>query len=364
MPLVFRLYHSHVSEHCISSHYKLSYCLYCIHDTLSSPADDASSSAMASRQRLFYDPANPRMLSIEEIQRLTPSDIQAASDQIDQNMVILLQRIEEDFARCNQVVIERILPAVAQHGENSQRIYESVKVRLSVLPCYFALIDASRRCSSGSRSLRLQLLSATSTKTMKRSKARQSAAMGICLLRTQTDRFRSSTTRRECRSSRAKTTGERLELQCRPTKVHRDGQRTRRSSTRCRRTLASSSCHLKPSQINIIVCDSAICRPTRQISPYPNGRRSTTRKDGRFPTRRPPTLQPTLPYHCRSRHRLASLRQTLRFCTRSSPRPSPARLKRRQLRPLQGDQRDQICQEIGTVWLTCHKHHCQPSPRP
>lgn len=84
--------------------------------------------AMASRQRLFYDPANPRMLAVEEIQRLNASDIQAASDQIDQNMVVLLQRIEENFARCNQVVIERILPAVAQHGENSQRIYESVKV--------------------------------------------------------------------------------------------------------------------------------------------------------------------------------------------------------------------------------------------
>ncbi|KAM0788349.1 hypothetical protein ACM66B_001490 [Microbotryomycetes sp. NB124-2] len=80
-----------------------------------------------SRARLFYDPANPAMLRAEDVQRLQPSDVQAASDQIDQNMVVLLQRIEENFARCNQIVVERILPAVTQHGENSQRIYESVK---------------------------------------------------------------------------------------------------------------------------------------------------------------------------------------------------------------------------------------------
>ncbi|KAK4058373.1 hypothetical protein OIO90_000531 [Microbotryomycetes sp. JL221] len=80
-----------------------------------------------SRARLFYDPANPVMLRTEDIQRLAPTDVQSASDQIDQNMVVLLQRIEENFARCNSIVIERILPAVTQHGENSQRIYESVK---------------------------------------------------------------------------------------------------------------------------------------------------------------------------------------------------------------------------------------------
>ncbi|KAK4051881.1 hypothetical protein OIV83_002586 [Microbotryomycetes sp. JL201] len=80
-----------------------------------------------SRARLYYDPANPVMLRAEDVQRMQPTDVQAASDQIDQNMVILLQRIEENFARCNQTVVERILPAVTQHGENSQRIYESVK---------------------------------------------------------------------------------------------------------------------------------------------------------------------------------------------------------------------------------------------
>ncbi|ORY79274.1 hypothetical protein BCR35DRAFT_291559 [Leucosporidium creatinivorum] len=78
-------------------------------------------------RRVYYDPSNPVMLRPDDIVRLSPSEIQAASDQIDQNMVVLLQKIEENFARCNQIVIERILPAVTQHGENSQRIYESVK---------------------------------------------------------------------------------------------------------------------------------------------------------------------------------------------------------------------------------------------
>ncbi|GAA5954525.1 hypothetical protein JCM21900_005976 [Sporobolomyces salmonicolor] len=77
--------------------------------------------------RLFYDPANPVMLSADEISQLSPSELQAATDQLDQNMVLLLQRIEENFAQCNQLVTERLLPAVEQHGENSARIYESIK---------------------------------------------------------------------------------------------------------------------------------------------------------------------------------------------------------------------------------------------
>ncbi|BGP06473.1 hypothetical protein JCM10049v2_002295 [Rhodotorula toruloides] len=77
--------------------------------------------------RLFYDPANPVMLPQEEIMQLSPAELQAATDQLDQNLVLLLRRVEENFARCNQVVTERILPAVEVHGENSARIYESIK---------------------------------------------------------------------------------------------------------------------------------------------------------------------------------------------------------------------------------------------
>ncbi|GAA5998390.1 DASH complex subunit ASK1 [Rhodotorula paludigena] len=77
--------------------------------------------------RLFYDSENPVMLSQDEIAQLSPAELQAATDQLDQNLVLLLQRIEENFARCNEVVTERILPAVEQHGENSARIFQSIK---------------------------------------------------------------------------------------------------------------------------------------------------------------------------------------------------------------------------------------------
>lgn len=81
--------------------------------------------------RLFYNAANPVMLSQDEVMQLSPAELQAATDQLDQNLVLLLQRVEENFARCNEIVTERIIPAVEVHGENSQRIYQSVKVRSS-----------------------------------------------------------------------------------------------------------------------------------------------------------------------------------------------------------------------------------------
>lgn len=78
--------------------------------------------------RLFYDPVNPVMLSSLQMQQLSPQELQAASDQLDQHLVLILQQIEENFSKCNQVVVESLLPAVEQHGENSMRIYESIKV--------------------------------------------------------------------------------------------------------------------------------------------------------------------------------------------------------------------------------------------
>jgi len=79
--------------------------------------------------RLFYDAVNPVMLSHDEVMQLTPAELQSATDQLDQNLVLLLQRVEENFARCNEIVTERIMPNIEIHGENTQRIYQSVKVR-------------------------------------------------------------------------------------------------------------------------------------------------------------------------------------------------------------------------------------------
>ncbi|GAA5886124.1 hypothetical protein JCM16303_000052 [Sporobolomyces ruberrimus] len=77
--------------------------------------------------RLFYDPVDPVMLTLDQMQQLSPQELQAATDQLDQHLVLILQQIEENFAKCNQVVVESLLPAVEQHGENSMRIYESIK---------------------------------------------------------------------------------------------------------------------------------------------------------------------------------------------------------------------------------------------
>lgn len=72
--------------------------------------------------------------------QLSPAELQAATDQLDQNLVLLLRRVEENFARCNQVVTERILPAVEVHGENSARIYESIKVRPRLFTSWFVSV--------------------------------------------------------------------------------------------------------------------------------------------------------------------------------------------------------------------------------
>ena len=68
------------------------------------------------------------MLSEYEISQMSSADVQAACDQIDQNMVGVLSKMDEEFSKANQILFERILPAVSKFGESSQEIWESVKV--------------------------------------------------------------------------------------------------------------------------------------------------------------------------------------------------------------------------------------------
>ncbi|GAA5905437.1 uncharacterized protein JCM6883_006395 [Sporobolomyces salmoneus] len=75
----------------------------------------------------IYDPDNLVMLTSEQMQQLSPQELQAATEQLDQHLILVLRQIEENFAKCNQVVVEELLPSVEQHGENSVRIYESIK---------------------------------------------------------------------------------------------------------------------------------------------------------------------------------------------------------------------------------------------
>lgn len=83
---------------------------------------------MASR-KVFYDIKEPRMLSDDEMARMTAGDINAACDQVDQHIVSTLQNIDRNLSNANRTVIEKVLPKVTQYGESSKSIWDSVKVR-------------------------------------------------------------------------------------------------------------------------------------------------------------------------------------------------------------------------------------------
>lgn len=78
--------------------------------------------------RSYYDPANPVMLTREQMEQLSAQELQSAAMQLDQYLVHVLRKIDENFAKCHEVITEGLLPAVEQHGENSMRVYESTKV--------------------------------------------------------------------------------------------------------------------------------------------------------------------------------------------------------------------------------------------
>ncbi|GAA5866525.1 hypothetical protein JCM3774_004000 [Rhodotorula dairenensis] len=77
--------------------------------------------------RLFYDAAKPRMLSEQELAQLSPPELQSVNDQLDQMNIRTLRQIDEAFTECLRTINDRILPLVEQHGENSAKIYESIK---------------------------------------------------------------------------------------------------------------------------------------------------------------------------------------------------------------------------------------------
>ncbi|GAA5975849.1 hypothetical protein JCM10908_005300 [Rhodotorula pacifica] len=77
--------------------------------------------------RLFYDLAKPRMLTDEELDELVVPELQSVNDQLDQMNIRKLRQIDEAFSECLRTINDRILPLVEQHGENSAKIYESIK---------------------------------------------------------------------------------------------------------------------------------------------------------------------------------------------------------------------------------------------
>ena len=78
----------------------------------------------------FYaDLLHPKLLSDEELERLNALQVAALNEQLDQNIVNTLQRIDANFAASTQLITDGILPALENYGRSSKQIWDSVKVR-------------------------------------------------------------------------------------------------------------------------------------------------------------------------------------------------------------------------------------------
>lgn len=77
----------------------------------------------------FYDPQNPRMYTREEIARLSPAAVAAASEELDQNILSTLQSIDANFVETTRIVTDVLIPITEKYGRSSKQIWDSVKVR-------------------------------------------------------------------------------------------------------------------------------------------------------------------------------------------------------------------------------------------
>lgn len=78
--------------------------------------------------RLYYDPNQPRMLTPEEIATLNPTECAALCQQVDQNILDTLQKIDDNFVGATRTVTDRLIPAVEGYGRSSKVVWDSVKV--------------------------------------------------------------------------------------------------------------------------------------------------------------------------------------------------------------------------------------------
>lgn len=72
---------------------------------------------------------SPRMLSDAELSRLGPTECAALCEQVDQNIVSVLQKIDESFVASTRTITDVLLPSVEAYGRDSKEIWDSVKVR-------------------------------------------------------------------------------------------------------------------------------------------------------------------------------------------------------------------------------------------
>lgn len=85
---------------------------------------------MSSTSSFYTDLSNPRLLSEDEIARLSPGQLASLNEQLDQNILHTLQRIDANFAGCTRTITDGILPALEGYGRSSKQVWDSVKVRV------------------------------------------------------------------------------------------------------------------------------------------------------------------------------------------------------------------------------------------
>ena len=246
---------------------------------------------MRDPNRLFYDPVKPRMLSDQELGDLTPAELQSVNDQLDQMNIRTLRQIDEALSECLRTINDRILPLVEQHGENSAKIYESIKVRV----CPSLPAPASEReltaCRTNSGSNRLwsrpPLRASTRSTATNPPRANNSAtSRKPTRRRPRTEPFPTKATQLASRKLQRKGPRERsgrVGPACRTRfglRANRSGRTTCRPSRRSKpsfRTPHKRREEMAESRATTLPCGntcrtrtgsaSATCRPTRPIRP-------------------------------------------------------------------------------------------------
>lgn len=68
-------------------------------------------------------------LTDEQLMSMTDEELKAELEKLQQNITLTLQAIDQNFAKCNQLVSAVILPQVEKLAEASRRVRDANKVR-------------------------------------------------------------------------------------------------------------------------------------------------------------------------------------------------------------------------------------------
>ena len=64
--------------------------------------------------------------------RRTDEEENAELEKLQQEVTLLLQAIDENFTRCQQIVSQGIIPEVERYATASKRVWEGLKVRKNI----------------------------------------------------------------------------------------------------------------------------------------------------------------------------------------------------------------------------------------